>query len=246
MYLQAMKTPLYILAEKKNLPENQYLDFETLDWINNMSSKYNLDFNEVDVKTAILIIDSFNRAYEYASKLPLNDSHYVRGAVARASIHGDLHAYRVAITASAISNVYPYNESVIIAGLYHDIARNNDKKDIGHATKSSERACRLGLIPVVDRERVVEAIAHHENELLDVQKEELALFIKTADALDRYRLPKTKWWPDKKLMQHNTNETIFKISYWLMLESELEFIKTNDPKHSIGYALGAIGRRLGL
>ena len=245
-YCVIINNSLYILAEQNNLPNNQYLDAATLDWIIEKGVEAGLSFNEIDKEELAPILSSLDRAYRYASQFLFDDAHYARGSRARATIHGDLHAYRVSLLASAISSVKPYDVSVIMAGLYHDIARKNDKADEGHGVRSSKRALRLNLIPTYDQKCIIEAISHHEDELLDVQKNELALLVKTADALDRFRLPKIKWWPDKEKMQYVPSTTIFKVAYWLMLDSELEFIKTKDAQHSISLALTEIKRRAGV
>lgn len=244
--MSTLDTPLYILAEQKNLPDNQYLDSATLEWIADQGAKMNIYFSSKDRTSLSSIIDKLEASYGQIIKISLADDYYARGELARGTIHGDLHIYRVAIFASLLADASSC-ENAFIAGLYHDIARFNDKADDGHGVRSAERVIKLGLLSGVPNQQVViDAISCHEESFIDEGKNLLALVIKTADALDRYRLPKLNWWPDPDRMQYVPDRILFKVAYWMVLYSETEYIKTANACLSIRSALLKIREQINI
>lgn len=61
--------------------------------------------------------------------------------------------------------------------------------------------------------------------------------VKAADALDRFRLPKTKWWPDSKKMPLAPTNEIFALAYNLVLLTEKEAIRGLDTEIALYVAM---------
>lgn len=61
--------------------------------------------------------------------------------------------------------------------------------------------------------------------------------LKTADALDRYRLPKLKWWIDDAQIKIVPSDDFKAFSFDLIIASERRFLKGEDNANSIISAL---------
>lgn len=175
---------------------------------------------------------------------PLDSSVFTRGAAATKSLHGELHAYRVGLLSGILALTYKMQlEPCIIAGLYHDIARINDKSDHGHGGRSAARALSLGLIPnSLPAESITQAIVSHD---LSAKREDpCSRILKTADALDRFRLPKTRWWPDIGLMPITPSTNLLALAFILVIASESFALEQSyTPKRSIENAVHLITSR---
>lgn len=225
-----------MLAQSKDLPDDQYLDTATIDWIGRNAPTYAASWYPDRT-----LLNHLSKVYdELKSHLPLTNETFLRGAVASTSMHGQLHAYRVALFAgilaslSGAKNLEPY----ILAGLYHDIARKNDKEDTGHGSRSAQRAVELGIIrDDLNKTDIIEAIACHDDESGTYQNDTFVNIVKAADALDRFRLPKTKWWPDSKKMPLAPTNEIFALAYNLVLLTEKEAIRGLDTEIALYVAM---------
>lgn len=239
-----MREPLYILAEKRALPDHQCIDRETLAWIIDKGGYDGISLSIEQQRLARQVVRRFRDLWKYLVKLPLEDGYYERGLRARNTIHGDLHAYRVSLFAALLSGP-DWMEAGAIAGLYHDIARLNDKADEGHGRRSAERVELLGLAPYPFGEQIRLAISRHELDDPGLgMGAPVGQAVKTADALDRYRLPKLKWWPDKRYMNNAPDDIMFTVAYWLVIESERAYLLQPDSIRAIEIALDVINERL--
>lgn len=240
-----MDGSLYIKAMNKSLPAHQRIDAGTVEWIKSQGPELNFCVNLVDkgsIGDVSNFIRSMTEAWDFVRELPFGDHVYSRGGLARDTIHGDLHAYRVAILAYCLNRANSRKLSAI-AGLYHDIARINDKSDEGHGERSAERLVKLGLLQrmglsPVERTKIILAIKLHEDILDHKQRQDpVIVSLKTADALDRYRLPKLKWWPNKEYMDSLPEEFVFCIAFKQVLYSEAEYLMTKDSSKAIASTL---------
>ena len=213
--------PLYVLADQDLLPEHQYIDAQTVLWIERMGMSEEFSRHaHIDEDIAYHLSEVYDILKDY---IPVSPSVFSRGDNALDTIHGELHAYRVALFAGILAKLYTKNSptSYILAGLYHDIARINDKADAGHGERSADRTKTLNLLnDTIARERIVVAIAGHEATTSPDEPELHISILQTADALDRFRLPKLKWWPDTHRMPLTPPSSLMHLAYRIVLDTE--------------------------
>lgn len=111
---------------------------------------------------------------------------------------------------------------ILYSGLFHDIARLNDRSDDGHSKRSADRLIKFKPSKSeIEGEKLIDllyAIEHHETEEGDYEElTDTLKYLKTADALDRFRLPKLKWWPNRLIMEYVPPAYVFSIAYRLVL-----------------------------
>ena len=119
---------LYKLAQTKNLPLHQFMDKETLLWI-----EKNCPEEFKNTKHAQITNYYKNTITKPLSLLPKH-TWYAHPSIV-SSIHGVLHSYRVAVYALILNDIFAFNldeDIVIMAGLFHDMRRYDDKGDEGH------------------------------------------------------------------------------------------------------------------
>lgn len=124
------------------------------------------------------------------------------------SIHGIMHTTRVMFYSLLISKVLGINyELPIFIASIHDISRNNDNGDLEHGKRAAEYfASNINTLYkefLYQKELIYFCLENHNlsqqvPDVLDTKYLYLSI-LKTADALDRFRLPKIKWWPDANI-----------------------------------------------
>lgn len=82
---------------------------------------------------------------------------------------------------------------LILAALFHDVGRVNDNTDDDHGRRSAEWI-EENFARKISAETLA-AVANHSTDKSENAPLVLAI-LQSADALDRYRLPKASWWPD--------------------------------------------------
>lgn len=215
------REPLFILARNGTLPENQYMDVQTIKWISNHNNKLKRPAHHLSKDLA----DSISRAHRIMQTYaPLSSDLFFRGTVALESLHGELHAYRVAIFAGVTAALYTDNPVVpcILAGLYHDIARLNDRGDEGHGRRAAKYLEDHNILTEDEatNKKILEAISNHDSVFSSNEDPDITNVLKAADALDRYRLPKEKWWPDINLMPIKPSDELLAFAYNLVIQTE--------------------------
>ena len=70
------------------------------------------------------------------------------------------------------------------------------------------------------------------NNILDKYKLDIDI-IKAADALDRFRLPKKKWWPNKKFINITASHILIPYSRILTIKSEERILKGDEPVNAV-------------
>lgn len=230
--------PLYKLAAMHSLPDNQYLDKGTIDWIS---------ANRPDFGVRILyreLISELGDVYLTLRKIiPLQSDIFARNTLAQDTLHGELHAYRVAIFAGLLARTLLSEDpsSYILSGLYHDIARLNDTHDRGHGVRSAERVGSLSLIPNHPlKDIILNAIAEHEDEKTTEDADMHIKILKVSDALDRFRLPRTKWWPDVQRMPIAPSRELVQLAYELVLRSEKLALCASDNVNALDGAIKSL------
>ena len=229
------------LAETKNLPYNQYMDQETLDWI--ISNKI------IDNDSLQLYLDSEDFQMLQSRCIP---SGWFLSSERIGSIHGARHLLRVAINGLNLIRVGFASPSlhkiIIVSSILHDLKRACDKDDPKHAIRAAkwfkeninevERV--FFPLSIQDKNSIYYSILLHELNLEDAsnnffyQKYKDAIdLLKISDALDRYRLPKLKWWPNLDMLPKQLPKDSLWFAYQLVIRSEQRSLEGLDDYSSV-------------
>ena len=155
------------------------------------------------------------------------------------SIHGLRHLLRVCIYSLSLSERED-KRNTLISSLLHDIRRLNDNRDHGHGERSANWF--MENIPMIeekfevtleeeDKEEIYNTIFYHEisyeqmDEDVYKKHKETIDILKTSDAIDRYRQPKIKWWPDQRYLKLIPQESIKRMAYDLTVSSETLYLQ---------------------
>lgn len=213
---------LWDLAHKKQQPDWQYLDKETLDEIEKNrpvleSSSVKIIFSPEDLKLIKCLIPHYNWYLEKRIIL---------------SIHGVSHALRVMIFTLLLSKLYNLSKketiSLLLAAAVHDVRRLNDKGDEEHGNRV---VLWLKSTPfeifIIDPQVLNGAIKILRG------NGPFSKLLKTADALDRYRLPKTKWWLNESFLEVIPSEDLKNFAFELIIKSERKILDGKDPVDAV-------------
>lgn len=234
---------LVVLAEKHTLPKFQYMDEMTYRWILQNNPGYEVA-KLPNVQSDLSWLSTLNLPSEWFLEPRLVDS-----------LHGLRHLLRTAYFSLCLIGDVPRQDintkCAIIAALVHDIRRLDDKGDSGHAERSArwfrqhavEVGSRFGsTLTVEDIVSIETAIALHEVPYKDFTLQQQSLYhehailvdlLKTADALDRYRLPKLKWWINDEYLRLVPSPAMKQIAFNLIALSEGNFLKLKDSQESV-------------
>jgi len=228
-------------AQEGTLPKIQLMDIETLKWI----EKNRPNFAKVNPPFTSKILEQVKKY------LPPKQWFLEKDCVD--SIHGIRHILRVIANASNLifnrKTDLVLARNLLISSSLHDLRRKDDKGDEGHAVRArdwfienSDEICRyFGLTLLMkDIDEIANAIYFHEisygqilsdNEYL--KHKEIIDLLKTADALDRYRLPKLKWWINDDFVIVIPDESEKSFAYNLVVNSEENYLSINDSVKSV-------------
>lgn len=241
---------LVLLAANNLLPEFQYMDAETCKWIASHNPRYPLK----DVPHTPDV--------DWLCSLTLPDEWFLEPNLLH-TLHGKRHARRTAyyclLIAAELGLDAVQSKLLAVAGLLHDLQRKNDKGDPGHAERSANwfRAntqliastwkLSLSLSQIND---IVATIALHETPYKDFTAAQNRSYnkcpalidaLKTADALDRFRLPKLKWWIDDTHLRFIPHAQLKQLAYEIVLMSEQNFLyHKKDSDESVVVAIHEI------
>lgn len=229
------------LAQDGSLPLIQQMDLVTLEWIKKNQPKYT-----ATAKPNLSVIIGYTKKYE-----PSKEWFWEKDCIN--SIHGIRHIMRVVSNASNLiinRKIKSTTASkLLIACSLHDLRRKDDKGDKGHAKRAAEwflKNCDCVsrkfsvTLSSTDIDEIFSAIILHEipySQIENIDKfhkhRDLIDLLKTADALDRYRLPKLKWWIDDRFIKiiPSDNEKMF--AYNLIVDSEKKYLSTGDSVRSV-------------
>ncbi|WP_079046142.1 hypothetical protein [Carbonactinospora thermoautotrophica] len=243
---------LVALAERKQLPRHQYMDATTVGWITAHRPSF---------RTArdpeLPALRPFARRLLPLTGLPL--TWYAEPRLAD-SIHGVRHAMRTAALAALLAETRKLGTeetvTLIVAAAVHDCRREHDQDDRGHGERGARwllRSAAMVLehfgLPNNQPERIRQAavaIRLHEipyAEFTPVDETDHATartvsdLLKTADALDRYRLPKLKWWPDDRFVRVVAPDRLKEFAFDLVVRSESAYAAGIGSTESVITAL---------
>jgi hypothetical protein len=241
------------LAAREQLPHHQYIDRATVSWI--MANRPDVPD---DVTPRLRPASS---RLLHASAIPAD---WWAEARTMDSLHGVRHGMRTAALAALLAeNAGPEGTALdddetadlILAAAVHDCRRRHDKNDHGHGARAA-----LWLSDNADRvwrhfhltaepprvERVAIAIRLHDVPYADfgpddrtdhTRAEKTCDLLKAADALDRYRLPKLNWWPDRTRIRAAAFDRLRAIAFDLVVRSETAHLAGLDSAEAVHEAL---------
>lgn len=230
-------------AENKTLPDHQFMDVETLDWIqkNDPFAGINGLNNSFQCTDAFDILNKFRIDQSWFSCKEGIDS-----------IHGIRHILRVAVNGLNLLKYgfkeEQYKNVVLVAALCHDIRRENDKSDPDHGKRSAIwfknnlKLVEKTLVKLDNQEvdNVFYSIYYHDADLSELvnlpeykSHKRAVDILKAADSLDRYRLPKLKWWINDDHLPSAPPISAKHFAYELVVESEKNYLKGDNSYNSV-------------
>lgn len=196
-------TNLWSLAQERLQPDIQDMDQETLDKIKENKPEYQVSNTDYHLTTEeVSLVEDLSPKPDW----------YVNPEIV-SSIHGIAHTVRVMVYAVLLTRNLINDsdrEALLIACSVHDTQRMNDKGDEGHEDRAiSWLSKNFAQHPLL-------------NQVLMILRDSSALsqYLRAADALDRYRLPKVKWWIDDSYLEIKPTTEMKEFSFDLVVSSE--------------------------
>ena len=214
--------PLYMKIKDREYEDNQELDKESIEWLK----------KQLDLKKEIGSLDitpmKEKTLLQYVPKESWFNSDRIN------TIHGVSHALRVMVYSYILCKIYKIDrvEPFLVAASIHDIKRINDRKDINHGKRASEWFYKNNIRIKNDfsKEEIKEICLAVEGK---DSKLKIDSILKSADALDRYRLPRRKWWLKKELIPFSIPNKIINFSKHFTIWTEEEILNGKDPLKAI-------------
>lgn len=229
------KFPLFIKAELKELPEKQVLDSETISWIEAFTEHPLIDMSLLKgklVENDLLVIKKYLTQVSWYKNKDLLDS-----------IHGLLHHYRVITYSYLLAKMLnlPQENLYIICASLHDTQRQNDKDDKLHGQRAAEffRSSNFDTLSDLDKAVIADSLYYHDIDYPEIpdtlsDKTMGAIdIIKASDALDRFRLPKLKWWYNSDKVKLSEANELIEFAKSLVVETECKLKNKQDPDEYI-------------
>lgn len=218
--------PLYILAQEHSLGELEMMDKETLEWMKSKFGKIIINLPVVVSKYEPLEIEKFRKF------IPEKDW-FLRSKHIN-SIHGINHVIREMLYSLLVRTYLKLDiaiEDLLVAAAIHDLRRLNDNEDAGHGERAVEwfkKNNALFLVKNYSHKYIEYAVANHEVETVTLNlksrlyKNQLLLALRMGDALDRYRQPKEKWWPNPKYLPVKISQKMLNFVKSFTYKTEVE------------------------
>ncbi len=219
-------------ANKNEMPDVQLMDIDTLKWIETNGYEYLKTKNYASLSSIFLQhgIKYFRTPQEWYLT-----SHLYQ------SIHGTRHHIRTSIYGFFLCKMLSIDrettDCLSVAIALHDLHRLNDKRDFGHGERANLWFSK-NIAKVEDEFKItlsknrindiLIAIKYHETPYESVPKQirnnAILNLIKTADALDRFRLPNKEWWLNIDYLSIIPTSELIKFSLELLLQTEKKYI----------------------
>ena len=237
------------------IPKHWYMDLNTLNTIKNNKPTFstNASFNSnfaSKIDNLLLELENFIPDFSWFLVQQEIDT-----------IHGIRHMLRVSFLSMlliSLDNKIPpefFKLSAVTSSL-HDLRRRNDLLDVGHAKRGARWF--INNVPLIKEKYNIEltdeevdeiyyAILFHDIPYKKISDDEnyikynnLIDITKTADALDRYRLPRVEWWIKDKLISLVPSDDIKHVAYQLLVLSETHFLNGFNGINSVLKALESL------
>lgn len=219
-------TALHELAKAGSLPAHQAMDLDTLGWIARNRPPSTTIPPRLAPQATMLVPDA-----AWFTDTRLADS-----------LHGIRHNARVSLLASILAAEHGLDQdhtvALCTAAAVHDCRRLGDRDDPGHGqraatwltTNAGVVTAALGHpVPPAPLVRAALAISLHDvpyeaftaaQDSAYRQTPHLVDLLKAADAMDRYRLPLTRWWPDPSRLRIAVPGWLHPLGFDLIVRSE--------------------------
>ena len=216
------------LAERKMLPHFQRMDERTLCWIRSSAPTRPELAHRIGVARLIRRVKTW----------PMETSWFLEPKTID-GLHGIRHALRVAVHAQLLAERYGLSchiqHLLVTAALLHDVRRIDDRGDPRHGAQCAEWISSIKDLECLvafsgeERDLICSAVSRHDVTPEDAGSERMAGMLiegllKTADALDRYRLPKRSWWIDGSRLRIQPTEDLKAFAFDLVVASECHFL----------------------
>lgn len=238
--------------ESGEFPEEQFIDAETLQWIKDNEPEFNIEKIDKEIFNYEKIISSIDRFF-------IKEGWFSKKEIVN-TIHGIRHMMRVLVYALLVSDYLKLDEKtkqkLCIASVIHDLRRLNDNADYLHGHRAADwfmenkeevLKCFNLEMPPQDIEEIYFIIFFHAQDTKTISNNSDYLkyqksidIFKTLDALDRYRLPKLKWWINEDYLIFKPPIFSKEIAYKLVVNTEEQFLSSNDNKNCIKQAISLI------
>lgn len=236
----AGRLPLHESAAAGRLPDHQVMDRPTLAWIAGQRPGGP---------------GARPRLPHPATPLVPDPSWFARPETAT-SLHGVLHGARVAVLVQFLAVGLGPDRVLALAAAAacHDCRRHNDRTDPGHGQRaahwltrnSADVASAFGHTP--SPETITAVVLHDVPHHAFTPKQHTAYhrhrtavdLLKAADALDRYRLPATRWWPDLHLLRLQVPAWAPLLAHDLVIRTEHARLDGASDTHALHLALRAL------
>ncbi len=245
------------LIQKGKVPLHQFMDLETLNWIKKNKPSFNISAHlKFNLKSKI-----DNYLSEINNYIPELDWFLV--SKKKDTIHGMRHILRVIFHSLLLVSLSEKKtpsliKNALVASSLHDLRRKNDLMDLNHGKKAArwfknntsliENQYKIQLSQK-DIDEIYYAILFHNLPYKEVvestfyeQYKTLIDILKTADALDRYRLPSLRLWIKDKLIPIITPDYLKCIAYQLVISSEIKYLNGLTNVYSVLEAIKELNK----
>jgi len=234
--------------------KHHFMDLKTIHWIQENKPAFNID-PSLDLNLKLNIEQFLIPLSKYT---PPPKWYFV--SEERNTIHGMRHILRVAFFTQILLSLRSQEKSqdssnllrnTLIASFLHDLRRRNDLPDINHSNRSAKWF--TTHIPLIenqfeiqfskgDIDEIYYAIYFHNKPYEDTRYSKAKHFkkykdsidiLKTADALDRYRLPNVTFWIRDKYLSLIPPENLKQIAFELLILSENNFLNGRSNIESL-------------
>ncbi len=240
-------TSLVSLAATDSLPAHQFMDAATVDWIASHRPAFPLETERCQLPAVA------RRVLAAGAGPP----HWHAEPRIVESLHGSRHLLRTAAIAALLAGLHGLDEkttaTLVVAAAVHDCRRLDDGCDRGHGWRGGDWLMQTGPevfghfgVEYSDEqlEHAATAVRLHEIPYewfghapdLDVMRQKAPMItdlLKTADAADRYRLPKKPWWPKDQFVRIVAPEWVKRLAFELVVESERAFVDGRPSGESV-------------
>jgi len=238
--------PLYKLAESGELPNFQILDIETLEWMQKNAGI-------PDFKSLTFLKKIKPLAENLFRKLAPDENVFDIKKLSL-SIHGLSHLARVMLHTYVICQEVNHKDYIaaMVAAAFHDVKRHTDKEDPKHGERAAlwfegkeAKEYDKNAIQTICSAMAYHNINYESIPIIELSKNQYIIdILKYADAMDRFRLPKIKWWPKKNLLKLKLSDEFFDFGKYLFYRTEKLIITQAylpvDAVISVGKEIGII------
>ena len=227
------------LIRKGRLPLHQFMDLETVNWIKENKPSFNIG-NSPRFNLKHLIDNNLSEIKKY-----IPDPTWFLVSKKKDSIHGMRHILRVIFHSLHLTLLNEGKsprllKNSLVASSLHDLRRKNDLMDLYHGTRAArwfkknisliENQFEIHLSQE-DIKEIYYSMSFHdlpyENIVKNIkyeQNKDLTDILKTADALDRYRLPSIRLWFKDKYVSVIPSDYLKCMAFQLVISSETNFL----------------------